>query len=375
MGSSFVLAILTSTVASVVDAKVVAPQAGSDFGNGWLKTHSAGSGPFTIKAYTPHEALLLAANPNAPGGAPKLKQVVVRNVPDPAARRLLIDQGDADIARDLGPEQIAGVARRERPQDRDLSLDARRLHPYQLGQHDEQGPGQSCVVGSGAMARRLRRTRQGSAVRTVPGPPDLPAEGLPGRPGRDPLPPRCREGEVDPGEGWPRHGAAYPRRRLQPATLPADRPVPPGQFRQSRHRARPRAGRRDRGLRQGPLPPVRNDAALLGAGLFRRELQRQRLRAQPGQFAGGPPRPRHRSQVASLLLNDRRLGALERVGALVFRSESGADDPFVDEPGILARAHVCGTVDPARKDEVIGVLPRPSSQAEMLARAGSRSSN
>ncbi|MGJ4858476.1 ABC transporter substrate-binding protein [Labrys sp. KB_33_2] len=104
---SFVLAILTANVASVLDEAVLAPQASNgDFGNGWLKSHSAGSGAFKINSYTAHEALVLDANPASPGGAPKLQGLIFRNVPDPAARRLLVEQGDVDIARGLGIDQV-----------------------------------------------------------------------------------------------------------------------------------------------------------------------------------------------------------------------------------------------------------------------------
>ena len=110
IGSAFALAILTAPIASIVDAKEVgAHVAADDFGNAWLKTNSAGSGPFAIKTYTAHEALVLAANPTSPAGAPKLKTVILKNVADAAARRLLVEQGDADIARDLGADQIASL--------------------------------------------------------------------------------------------------------------------------------------------------------------------------------------------------------------------------------------------------------------------------
>ncbi|KAB0676456.1 ABC transporter substrate-binding protein [Aureimonas leprariae] len=114
VGPAFVLAILTAPIASVVDEATVAPNAANDdFGNGWLKTRSAGSGAFAIQAYTPHEALVLAANAKAPGGAPKLQTVIVRNVPDAAARRLLIEQGDADVARGLGADQITALKQKQ----------------------------------------------------------------------------------------------------------------------------------------------------------------------------------------------------------------------------------------------------------------------
>ncbi len=104
------LNILSTPIASIVDAKTVEPQAkNGDFGNEWLKMHSAGSGAFKIKVYQPHQALVLDANTTAPGGAPVMKGIIIKNVPDPAARRLLIQQGDADIARELGPDQTAAL--------------------------------------------------------------------------------------------------------------------------------------------------------------------------------------------------------------------------------------------------------------------------
>jgi peptide/nickel transport system substrate-binding protein len=110
VGPNFALAILTAPIASIVDEKAVSANAkGGDFGNEWLKTHSAGSGPFTITTYQPHEALVFAANPKAPLGGPKISQIIFRNIPDQAARRLLIEQGDADIARGLSADQVSAL--------------------------------------------------------------------------------------------------------------------------------------------------------------------------------------------------------------------------------------------------------------------------
>jgi peptide/nickel transport system substrate-binding protein len=110
VGPSFALSILSAPIASIVDqATVLANQQNNDSGNVWLHTHSAGSGPFKLRAYQPHEALVLDANPTSPGDAPKLKGVILKNVADAAARRLLIEQGDVDIARVLGPDQIEAL--------------------------------------------------------------------------------------------------------------------------------------------------------------------------------------------------------------------------------------------------------------------------
>jgi peptide/nickel transport system substrate-binding protein len=108
---SLVYALLSSVVGSVVDMKVAMEhQADGDFGYAWLKTNSAGSGAYSVKSWKPNETVVLEANPNYRGGEAKLKRVVVRHVPEAAAQRLLIEKGDADIARNLTPDQVAGLA-------------------------------------------------------------------------------------------------------------------------------------------------------------------------------------------------------------------------------------------------------------------------
>jgi len=113
VGPSFVLGVLGATVASIVDEQEAESHAESgDSGNRWLHDHSAGSGAFKIRKYIPHEALVLDANPLSPGDAPRLKTIVIRSVPDAATRELLVRVGDADIARDLGPDQYAALSDR-----------------------------------------------------------------------------------------------------------------------------------------------------------------------------------------------------------------------------------------------------------------------
>jgi peptide/nickel transport system substrate-binding protein len=108
---SLVLSLLSSVVGSIVEKKIALDhQVKGDLGNGWLKTNSAGSGPFSLKSWKADESVVMEAFPGYRGGAPAMKRVVVRHVPEPATQRLLLQNGDVDIARDLTPDQVAGLA-------------------------------------------------------------------------------------------------------------------------------------------------------------------------------------------------------------------------------------------------------------------------
>lgn len=139
VGPAFALNVLTAPVASIVDeTEVEAHAISNDAGNGWLRSHSAGSGPFSIRRYIAHEALVLDANPGSPGDAPWLKTIVIRNVADAATRRLLVEVGDADIARDLGPDQIAAL--RGKPELTILRLPSATVHYLLLNTANKDNP-------------------------------------------------------------------------------------------------------------------------------------------------------------------------------------------------------------------------------------------
>ncbi|XUY26408.1 ABC transporter substrate-binding protein [Agrobacterium sp. rho-8.1] len=121
---SFVLNVLTATVASVVDkklvmekAKAVTPSADykydSDFGNEFLKTGYAGSGPYKILGWKANEAVILEANPNYYADKPKLKRVVYRHMKESSGQRLALENGDIDVARNLEPGDMEAVSKKE----------------------------------------------------------------------------------------------------------------------------------------------------------------------------------------------------------------------------------------------------------------------
>lgn len=108
---TFVLYCLTSTVASVVDKKLVMQnEKDGDLGYAWLKTHYAGSGPFSIRDWKANEVVVLERNPNYEKKAP-LARVIYRHIKETATQRLLLEKGDVDVARNLNPEELAALSK------------------------------------------------------------------------------------------------------------------------------------------------------------------------------------------------------------------------------------------------------------------------
>jgi peptide/nickel transport system substrate-binding protein len=108
---SFFYNILTAIVASVVDkAEAMAHEVNGDFGYEWLKTNSAGSGPMKLRSWKPNDSIILEAADDYWGGEVALKRVFVRHVPEGASRRLLVENGDADMARRLPPNDAQAIA-------------------------------------------------------------------------------------------------------------------------------------------------------------------------------------------------------------------------------------------------------------------------
>jgi peptide/nickel transport system substrate-binding protein len=106
--SELLLYRLAMSIASVVDSEEVQKHvANDDFGNAWLRTHSAGSGPFTLNRWSPNELVILDANKDYVTGAPKMRRVIVRHVPESQVERLMLERGDVDIASALSASDLS----------------------------------------------------------------------------------------------------------------------------------------------------------------------------------------------------------------------------------------------------------------------------
>lgn len=122
---SLVLNILSSTVTSVVNREAVLEKATQgDWGYKWLRSHSAGSGPFRVNRWNVGEYVILDKNDQHPKATGIPNRIIIRDIREPATQRLMLSRKDIDIARNLLPDQIEalsnepGIVTRSAPQAR-----------------------------------------------------------------------------------------------------------------------------------------------------------------------------------------------------------------------------------------------------------------
>ncbi|MFN5997095.1 MAG: ABC transporter substrate-binding protein [Paracoccaceae bacterium] len=108
---SFVYNCLTAGVANIVDMKtVMANEVEGDMGNAWLKANSAGTGAYVLKSFKPNEGYVLERRDGHWRGDAVMKTIFMQHVPEGATQRLLLEKGDIDIAREMTPTDIEGIA-------------------------------------------------------------------------------------------------------------------------------------------------------------------------------------------------------------------------------------------------------------------------
>jgi peptide/nickel transport system substrate-binding protein len=103
---SVFLNVLTFNIGGVVDSTELKARAtNNDFGSGWLKTNSAGTGPFVVNRWDQNQQVVLDANPNS-RLLPKLQRIILKYITEANAQKIALESGEIDIAEDLSPEMV-----------------------------------------------------------------------------------------------------------------------------------------------------------------------------------------------------------------------------------------------------------------------------
>ncbi len=102
---------MSATYTSVLNAKVVQANGGSDAANAakadtadhWFQSHSAGSGPYMLQSFTSGQQVTIVANPHYWGPKPYFTRIVMKQTMTAASQAQLLQSGEANIAMQLNP--------------------------------------------------------------------------------------------------------------------------------------------------------------------------------------------------------------------------------------------------------------------------------
>jgi len=107
VATDLVLYALAGASLGIVDKKTALEhEQNGDLAANWLKSNGAGSGPYKLTQWRPNDILLCDARPDYWGGAPAMKRVVMRHIPESGNMRLQLEAGDLDIGQYMANSDI-----------------------------------------------------------------------------------------------------------------------------------------------------------------------------------------------------------------------------------------------------------------------------
>jgi peptide/nickel transport system substrate-binding protein len=135
---------LLTRVLTFASAGMYPPKAYADKDTTFITRNPIGTGPYKFVRWSKDEEIVLEANPNYFKGAPKIKTVVFRPIPDDAVRVAALQNGEVDLAVNIPPHLAAIIDRHPKialstaPSIRTIQL---MYYTHQMdAQHKTQGP-------------------------------------------------------------------------------------------------------------------------------------------------------------------------------------------------------------------------------------------
>jgi peptide/nickel transport system substrate-binding protein len=100
--SNIILGILTNQFTGAINKKVaLTREVDGDLAEVWLTDNTIGAGPYVLVNWERNNLVTLQTNPYYYGEEPKIKRILVRDIPEAANQRLLLERGDIDVAWNL----------------------------------------------------------------------------------------------------------------------------------------------------------------------------------------------------------------------------------------------------------------------------------
>jgi peptide/nickel transport system substrate-binding protein len=88
---------------------IVPPKYVREKGDAYVATHPVGAGPFKFVRWRKDDALVLEANESYWRGAPKIKTLIFKPIPDESTRVAALLTGDVDVARGVPPSLVRKI--------------------------------------------------------------------------------------------------------------------------------------------------------------------------------------------------------------------------------------------------------------------------
>src|SRR5213595_2765628 len=121
------------------------PRAYADKDTAYISRNPIGTGPYKFVRWSKDEEIVLEANDNYWRGAPRIKTVVFRPIPDDAVRVAALQNGEVDVAVNIPPHLANPIANHPKlflttaPSIRTIQL-MFQTHEYEPGTHKLIGP-------------------------------------------------------------------------------------------------------------------------------------------------------------------------------------------------------------------------------------------
>ena len=103
--SNIILPILEMYICAIMNKSEVEENGGYE----WLKTHTAGSGPYELTKYDTATEVVLTRRDDYWGEAPKNHSITYKKVAEESNRQLMLEKGDVDMALDIGEKNLEAL--------------------------------------------------------------------------------------------------------------------------------------------------------------------------------------------------------------------------------------------------------------------------